>query len=194
MSDECQLYRHYDNEENLLYVGISLSAFERFRAHKMNSKWANKVSKMTVEYFSSRKEASDAEKEAILIEKPLYNIVYNNDSKNILHIGGYAIDIDSKKGKMIMSIITYIMDCDAEYIQERKEKQLKGLMIAKQNGIKIGRNSVLSDEEVDLLRKKRDNGVLIKDLMKEFSISKATVYNYLKSRDTNEQTEKWSEE
>ena len=41
--------------------------------------------------------------------------------------------------------------------------------------------TVLSDEQIKELRQKREAGVLIKDLMKEFKLSKASVYRYLET-------------
>ena len=37
----------------------------------------------------------------------------------------------------------------------------------------------VSSEQIDLMRSKRASGVLIKDLMSEFSLSKASVYRLL---------------
>jgi predicted DNA-binding protein (UPF0251 family) len=43
----------------------------------------------------------------------------------------------------------------------------------------FGAKAKLSIEQIDLMRLKRTSGVLIKDLMKEFGISKASVYRLL---------------
>lgn len=71
------LYRHYNIDNQLLYVGISLSAPERFIAHKQTSLWADDMVRMEVEYFYNRKDAIAAEKLAIKTEKPLHNIIHN---------------------------------------------------------------------------------------------------------------------
>lgn len=68
------LYRHFDADGNLLYVGISLSAFERFRQHKRTSSWASKAVRMEMERFPSRDEALAAEAVVIRSEKPMFNI------------------------------------------------------------------------------------------------------------------------
>jgi predicted GIY-YIG superfamily endonuclease len=87
------LYRHFDIDNNLLYVGITLYAKKRIQEHERNSHWFEKVSKITLEKVSSRKEALELEKIAIQNEKPLCNLQrppitikqqINDDSKNEL--------------------------------------------------------------------------------------------------------------
>lgn len=71
------LYRHWDEEDNLLYVGISLSAVARLSDHMANSQWASDIAKVTVEYYGSRPAALAAEQKAIETEAPAYNVIYN---------------------------------------------------------------------------------------------------------------------
>ena len=61
----------------------------------------------------------------------------------------------------------------------RKERQADGIQMAKLKGVQLGRKKSLSDDEINRLKTLRNEGVLIKDLMKEFSLSKASIYNYL---------------
>ncbi|MDB4461363.1 GIY-YIG nuclease family protein [bacterium] len=76
------LYRHYDKEDNLLYVGISLSSLVRWQQHNNNSHWAKDSVTMTTEWFDTRELALDAERTAIRSEKPLHNIKHAKaDSK-----------------------------------------------------------------------------------------------------------------
>jgi len=76
------LYRHFDAEGNLLYVGISLSAVARLEEHKAQSKeWFNSIAKVTIERFPTRKLALKAELRAINEENPRYNVVGNKDLK-----------------------------------------------------------------------------------------------------------------
>lgn len=70
----CQLYRHFDDEGQLLYVGISLSAVNRLSQHKGSAQWFSKIAEVRVEKFSTREEALAAEKAAIISEKPKFNI------------------------------------------------------------------------------------------------------------------------
>lgn len=67
-----ELYRHFDSNGCLLYVGISLSTLKRTYEHK-KSPWWLQVASISIERFSSRKEALAAEREAIRLEKPRHN-------------------------------------------------------------------------------------------------------------------------
>ena len=61
----------------------------------------------------------------------------------------------------------------------RAERQMEGIHKAKQRGVAFGRQKKLSEKDVQQLKEKRGQGTLIKDLMKEYSLSKATIYRYL---------------
>lgn len=71
------LYRWFDAEGRLLYVGISVSAAERAAQHRAHKSWWAEVANMTVEHFSCRAEAQERERLAITGEKPTHNINYN---------------------------------------------------------------------------------------------------------------------
>ncbi len=68
------LYRHFDSEGNLLYVGISLSAINRLSQHRANSDWFASIKRVEIEKFPTRGEALMAERIAVISEAPLYNI------------------------------------------------------------------------------------------------------------------------
>ena len=72
-----QLYRHYDKDGNLLYIGISFSAILRQSSHSKNSYWWWKVSRIEVENFPDRSSVLEAERQAIISESPIHNIVHN---------------------------------------------------------------------------------------------------------------------
>jgi Helix-turn-helix domain of resolvase. len=46
-------------------------------------------------------------------------------------------------------------------------------------GVRFGRKKQLTQNQILELRQKRGEGLLIKDLMKEYDLSKASVYRYL---------------
>lgn len=71
-----QLYRHWDKDGNLLYVGISLSAVGRLADHRKSARWYTEIVNVTIENFPSEKLLRAAEKNAVVTEKPRYNIVY----------------------------------------------------------------------------------------------------------------------
>lgn len=67
------LYRQYDKDENLLYIGISINARARHVQHKVSSEWVAEVATIRIENYSTRADAEKAEREAIANERPLYN-------------------------------------------------------------------------------------------------------------------------
>lgn len=73
------LYRFYDAEGTLLYVGISKSAIARMAQHADDKSWWHDVARMEVERIAGhRRTAEQAERHAIATEKPKHNIVHNN--------------------------------------------------------------------------------------------------------------------
>mgnify|MGYP003647139781 CR=1 FL=1 len=75
------LYRHFDHEGALLYVGISLSWPARTKQHAHGSRWFDLVAKVEIERFPTRAAALEAERQAIKSEKPKFNIVHNREAK-----------------------------------------------------------------------------------------------------------------
>lgn len=69
-----QLYRHFDADGELLYVGISLSAVVRLAAHRSSSAWFNKIARIDIVSLPSRAAALSAEWSAIQTENPKHNI------------------------------------------------------------------------------------------------------------------------
>lgn len=71
------LYRFFDAEGVLLYVGITSDLSERFLAHSVERWWWGRWAKSTVTRYYSRAVLEAAERIAIKSEKPLYNEVHN---------------------------------------------------------------------------------------------------------------------
>lgn len=69
------LYRHYNVQGELLYVGIAGSEEYRRKDHKRTSKWFSEVdeSKSKVERITGWTAVLKAEREAIQKENPKYN-------------------------------------------------------------------------------------------------------------------------
>lgn len=70
------LYRAFDGEGKLLYVGISKDALNRFKSHLRTSGWSGKCARLDICYFDARSEAIEAEKAAIQSERPHFNKVW----------------------------------------------------------------------------------------------------------------------
>ena len=62
----------------------------------------------------------------------------------------------------------------------RAERQKDGVLKAKNNGVSFGAKKNLTDTQVKELQQRRSEGELIKTLMKDYELSKTSVYRYLK--------------
>jgi DNA invertase Pin-like site-specific DNA recombinase len=60
---------------------------------------------------------------------------------------------------------------------------MDGIQSAKSSGVKFGCKKQLTQQQCSELRYKRDQGALIKTLMKDYDLSKASVYRYLNSKE-----------
>ena len=107
----------------------------------------------------------------------LHKIVQELDDRGVgFRVLDQPIDTTTKEGRLMFSIIASIAQFETEL---RKERQMEGIEKAKENGVKFGRQAVLSDDQVAEMRSKRDSGILIKNLMSEYGLSKASVYRLL---------------
>lgn len=66
------VYRMYDDEGALLYVGCTMAPGTRIPQHSVKS-WFHTVSTVKLEHFADRPDAAAAELKAIQTESPLYN-------------------------------------------------------------------------------------------------------------------------
>jgi hypothetical protein len=76
------LYRYFDADDVLLYVGISNDPEFRWKAHLYGSSsvtWPKEAVRRTIEWHDSRPLALTAEEEAIRTENPRYNKRHNYD-------------------------------------------------------------------------------------------------------------------
>lgn len=101
-------------------------------------------------------------------------------SKNVdFKVLDQNINTGDATGRLIFNMLGAIAQFELEI---RAERQMDGIRNAKQRGVEFGRKKKLSQHEQDQLRKKREEGVLIKTLMEEYNLSKASVYRYLKTK------------
>lgn len=70
---KCALYRHFDDQGTLLYVGISVEPTTRGRAHARHSAFMEFAVRQETEWLDSEEAAHAAEREAIANERPLFN-------------------------------------------------------------------------------------------------------------------------
>jgi hypothetical protein len=71
------LYRFFDKDGRLLYIGVSLHAVVRLVQHVKEAHWVNQACQVIWETFPNRYAALKAEKDAIRAERPPFNIAHN---------------------------------------------------------------------------------------------------------------------
>lgn len=107
----------------------------------------------------------------------LLRITQELDDKKVgLKVLDQTIDTTTKEGRLMLGVLGSIAQFETEL---RKERQMEGIEKAKSKGVKFGRQAQLSLQQVAEMREKRASGVLIKDLMSEYKLSKASVYRLL---------------
>ena len=72
------LYRMYDFNETLMYVGITFDPSRRFPKHMHTKTWWDLVSDIHIERFPTRRDALTAEAVAIENEEPVFNLARPN--------------------------------------------------------------------------------------------------------------------
>ena len=86
------------------------------------------------------------------------------------------IDTSDATGRLLFNMLGAIGQFETEI---RAERQMDGIKKAKDRGVQFGKRPALTENQIIELRDKRAGGTLIKDLMEEYSLSKATIYRYL---------------
>lgn len=86
------------------------------------------------------------------------------------------IDAQGATGRLLFNMLDAISQFETEI---RAERQIDGIHKAKERGVRFGRKRALTSPQIAELQGRREQGVLIKTLMKDYGISKASVYRYL---------------
>jgi len=87
-----------------------------------------------------------------------------------------SIDTSDATGRLLFNMLGVIAQFETEI---RAERQMDGIRNAKANGVHLGRRKHLTEDEQVELQMKRQDGALIKTLMADYNLSKASVYRYL---------------
>ena len=78
MNERIAVYKPYDAENALLYVGISKEFGRRWREHASTKRWWPEARRMTVDWYDDEAEAVQAEVAAINAEHPRHNVAKTN--------------------------------------------------------------------------------------------------------------------
>jgi DNA invertase Pin-like site-specific DNA recombinase len=93
-----------------------------------------------------------------------------------LRVLDQAIDTSDATGRLLFNMLGAIAQFETEI---RAERQLDGIAHARARGVAFGRRPALTPEQVMELRERRQQGVLIKDLMAAYGLGKTALYRYL---------------
>ncbi|MGZ8219539.1 recombinase family protein [Methylomagnum sp.] len=93
-----------------------------------------------------------------------------------LRVIDQAIDTTTPTGRFMFNMLSAIAEFETEI---RKERQLDGIEAAKEKGVEFGRKAKLTPVQIEEMKAKRARGALIKDLMNEYGLSKASVCRLL---------------
>ena len=113
-------------------------------------------------------------------------------ARSTLHLCQIADELSTKKvallvldqnintgdatGRLLFNMLGAIAQFETEI---RAERQMDGIQKAKERGIEFGRKKKLTVDERIELQNRRRKGDLIKVLMKDYGLSKASIYRYL---------------
>ena len=93
-----------------------------------------------------------------------------------LQVLDQQISTTDATGRLLFNMLGAIAQFETEI---RAERQMDGIEKAKAHGVAFGRHKNLTSEQISNLQAKRQEGTTIRALIKEYRISKATVYRYL---------------
>jgi len=93
-----------------------------------------------------------------------------------LHVLDQQINTHDATGRLLFHMLGAIAQFETEI---RAERQMDGIRKARERGVAFGRKKRLTPQQQDGLRRQRQQGTLIKTLMAEYRLSKASVYRYL---------------
>lgn len=94
------------------------------------------------------------------------------------------LDTGDATGRLLFHMLGAIAQFETEL---RAERQMDGIRKAKAQGVRFGRTRLLTTAQIGELRQRRQQGVLIKTLMHDYRLSKASVYRYLNDSCTSGQ-------
>ena len=93
-----------------------------------------------------------------------------------LEVMDQNINTADATGRLLFNMLGAIAQFETEI---RAERQIDGIKKAQEKGVRFGAARKLTEKQINEMREKRGDGVLIKTLMKEYGLSKASVYRYL---------------
>ena len=91
------------------------------------------------------------------------------------------IDTGDATGRLLFNMLGAIAQFETEI---RAERQMDGIKKAKERGVRFGRSKKLTLQQTRELQSRRAQGELIKTLMRDYGLSKSSVYRYLEEAES----------
>jgi DNA invertase Pin-like site-specific DNA recombinase len=95
------------------------------------------------------------------------------------------IDTGDATGRLLFNMLGAIAQFETEL---RAERQMDGIRKARERGVPLGRQKRLTPQQIAALQHQRKEGALIRTLMHDYTLSKASVYRYLRDMDATPST------
>jgi hypothetical protein len=91
--EQFALYRYFDRNGRLLYIGISGGLSNRVSGHIAKSRWMQLAASSTIERYGTLTEVKAAEVAAIKAEHPLFNRQHNDTSEARNRLHAYLVEV-----------------------------------------------------------------------------------------------------
>lgn len=85
------LYRFFNADDELLYVGIAVRFEQRRLQHQSDKTWWPEVARWVLAEHPCRLDAALAERDAIIAELPRYNVMHHPDRRPTARIDGFTL-------------------------------------------------------------------------------------------------------
>ena len=109
--------------------------------------------------------------------RDLLNIMQKLENKQVkLVVLDQQIDTSTSTGMLLFTMLGAIATFENDL---RKDRQVQGIELARKKGVTFGRKSSLTSIQIEDIRFQRTRGKKITELMKDYKVSKATVYRAL---------------
>lgn len=105
------LYRFFDSDSRLLYVGITCRGPERWADHASEKGWWTDVARVTADHFPNRAAAAAAEVVAIRLESPSFNWMHSDMRRR--HVGPALSNLPAELVDSIRSAVHRVSDAEA---------------------------------------------------------------------------------
>jgi excinuclease UvrABC nuclease subunit len=123
------VYRLYDAERNLLYVGCTANVKRRFQHHSTQRAWWPDVAEVETETFASVSEAAEAERAYIVALDPRHNVAqtktYAEKVRQYERSPRVKINVAKLRRLRQHALMTQIALCDASGVSRDTVSRLE---------------------------------------------------------------------